>query len=398
MTSVFSVFQRKGQDALVRPLTTDDWADLEAMIALDPVAFLYAAEHLERFGLPAPSALNSYRAPFGFMGVFLPAENETLAHLGALEDAAGELAPTMNQDPLPGQQQTKNNAQLLSAFNQKLVPAVTKIAQTFKLRSSGTAEPAFPGQSEKLGQVAGVAAPSYRLVGAFWLGSNCVPLQIADEHLRYMANMVVKNRRQVASILGDQHQVMKLWELTSTRMPQPMSVRDTQPLLYLDPDHDIEEWAQRSLQRADLEAPALEAVRWSRTSDRASLFKASVAMFKEEVGYDPLERDPQGYARRVNDYIRMGRCLVATNEQGLVVFKVDIGLAHADVCQLQGVWLHPAYRGLGLSEALLAQACILLRPRFPHISLYVNDYNERARALYARIGFEQVGTFSTILF
>jgi predicted GNAT family acetyltransferase len=31
-------------------------------------------------------------------------------------------------------------------------------------------------------------------------------------------------------------------------------------------------------------------------------------------------------------------------------------------------------------------------------SLYVNDYNTKARATYERVGFEQVGTFATVLF
>jgi predicted GNAT family acetyltransferase len=34
----------------------------------------------------------------------------------------------------------------------------------------------------------------------------------------------------------------------------------------------------------------------------------------------------------------------------------------------------------------------------PVVSLYVNDYNYKARASYRRVGFEQVGTFATVLF
>ncbi len=34
----------------------------------------------------------------------------------------------------------------------------------------------------------------------------------------------------------------------------------------------------------------------------------------------------------------------------------------------------------------------------PVVSLYVNDYNVPALATYHRVGFEQVGTFATILF
>jgi predicted GNAT family acetyltransferase len=39
-----------------------------------------------------------------------------------------------------------------------------------------------------------------------------------------------------------------------------------------------------------------------------------------------------------------------------------------------------------------------LREDAPVVSLYVNDYNRRALAAYRRAGFEQVGTFATVLF
>ena len=68
---MFSLFQRVSADVLIRPLTTDDWADLEKMINTDPITFLYASEHLELFGLPAPSALPALRYSAGFMGIFL---------------------------------------------------------------------------------------------------------------------------------------------------------------------------------------------------------------------------------------------------------------------------------------------------------------------------------------
>ena len=34
----------------------------------------------------------------------------------------------------------------------------------------------------------------------------------------------------------------------------------------------------------------------------------------------------------------------------------------------------------------------------PVVSLYVNEWNEPARAAYARVGFEQTATFATMMF
>lgn len=76
---MFSFLQRSSRDALIRPLTMEDRADLEAMINTDPVAFLYAAEHLDLFGLPASSAMPALRTSAGFMGIFEPTSDETTA-------------------------------------------------------------------------------------------------------------------------------------------------------------------------------------------------------------------------------------------------------------------------------------------------------------------------------
>jgi len=69
-----------------------------------------------------------------------------------------------------------------------------------------------------------------------------------------------------------------------------------------------------------------------------------------------------------------------------------------DVTQVQGVWMNPGYRGLGLSAGYMAAVVLLAQKMAPVTSLYVNDYNSRARAAYERVGFRQVGTFATVLF
>lgn len=369
---------KKSEDVLIRPLNTDDRAEFEAMIARDPVAFLYAAEQLDRLGLPAPSALNSYayRAPYGFMGIFEPVvESFEYPASGGQDDATAPLKSVLDKVS------TVVGSARAAVLGQRLAP--------------GTA---IPGTPEELQPLSPAGTPSYRLVGVFWVGSNCVPLVIQPEHTRQAAAMVTRAAKHISSIFGSQQEVMQLWDVMKSRMTMPLSVRDNQPLMLLAPHKNLGKLLREPLSR-EFGVPQLsDNVRWARTSDRDTLLRASIAMFTEEIGYDPMTRDPRGYAQRVDEYIRTGRTLVATNTDGVVVFKVDIGLAYAEVCQLQGVWLHPAYRGHGLSEPLLAQACELIRPRFPQISLYVNDYNIKALALYRAVGFEQTGTFASILF
>ncbi|WP_342770138.1 GNAT family N-acetyltransferase [Xylanimonas allomyrinae] len=83
----------------------------------------------------------------------------------------------------------------------------------------------------------------------------------------------------------------------------------------------------------------------------------------------------------------------------MVEFKAELGAIAQGVAQVQGVWVDPAVRGRGLSEGGMAAVVVDARLRVaPVVSLYVNGYNERALRAYRRVGFEQVGTFATVLF
>jgi uncharacterized protein len=79
-----------------------------------------------------------------------------------------------------------------------------------------------------------------------------------------------------------------------------------------------------------------------------------------------------------------------------VLFKADLGSVSGSVCQVQGVWLEPELRGRGLSAAAMAAVVQLARKLVPTVSLYVNDYNVPARAMYDRVGFAKVGEFATV--
>jgi uncharacterized protein len=68
------------------------------------------------------------------------------------------------------------------------------------------------------------------------------------------------------------------------------------------------------------------------------------------------------------------------------------------VGQIQGVWVHPDRRGQGLAAAATAAVVVQLQRMGRIASLYVNAYNQPARAAYRRVGFTQVGSFATVLF
>jgi predicted GNAT family acetyltransferase len=126
---------------------------------------------------------------------------------------------------------------------------------------------------------------------------------------------------------------------------------------------------------------------------------ACIAMFTEEVGTSPLGSDDgASYRARVRDLVLAGRSF-ARIENGEVLFKAELGAVSSRACQVQGVWVHPSWRGLGLGTAGMATVVAeALRTVAPVVSLYVNDYNVPARRAYERVGLSTVGTFSSVLF
>ena len=80
-----------------------------------------------------------------------------------------------------------------------------------------------------------------------------------------------------------------------------------------------------------------------------------------------------------------------------MVFKAEVGSQSPSVGQIQGVWVHPEWRGKGLGTAGTAMLAAVIVSTGRIASLYVNDFNTVARATYDRIGFVEVGTFATVL-
>ena len=200
-----------------------------------------------------------------------------------------------------------------------------------------------------------------------------------------------------------------------------LSERPNQPLLYLPPEKDLARFYEVELPELPAHLPAPlkpeplkpgvspagavqlsgEAAGYARlatSADLGELVPAAAAMFTEEVGFDPIARYGDGYAARLRTLIAGQRCTIVTDVNGRVIFKADAGIVNLDAAQVQGVWLHPDYRGYGLAKPFFAAAAQVLQRRYPHLSLYVNDYNARALAMYRGTGWEQIGQFSTIIF
>ena len=223
-----------------------------------------------------------------------------------------------------------------------------------------------------------------RLEALCHAGANLVPVQAGPEAVRAFAERARRQGRRCASIVGERSAVAAMWDLLEPTWGPARDVRERQPLMAIDHAPDV---------------PADPLVRRVRPEELDALVPACVAMFTEEVGVSPIAADGGTlYRARVAELIRGGRAF-ARIEDGRVLFKAEVGSVTDKACQVQGVWVPPELRGRGLSSPGMAAVVEhALRDIAPIVSLYVNDYNEAARATYRRVGFADHGTFMSVLF
>jgi predicted GNAT family acetyltransferase len=226
--------------------------------------------------------------------------------------------------------------------------------------------------------------PGGRLTSLCYAGANLVPVAATPDAITAFAGRARLQGRRCSSIVGPAEVIRDLWDLLRPYWGTPREIRDAQPVMAIS---------------GPPQAAADPLVRRVRPDELGVLLPASVAMFTEEVGVSPLGTDGgSAYRTRVGELITAGRAF-ARIENGQVVFKAEIGAVTPRTCQVQGVWVRPELRGRGLAVAgMAAVVAEALRCVAPVVSLYVNDFNVPARAVYRRVGFAETATLMSVLF
>lgn len=221
-----------------------------------------------------------------------------------------------------------------------------------------------------------------RINGIVYFGAQLV---VAAESASAVDAFAVETRkhRGLRSFVGPKETVEGLWSRVSSWHPAPAIVRAAQPLYALAPE------ALRAGSR-DVD------VRPAREEEAELVADHSGRMILAELGYDP-RANRSAFVATVRRAIRLGLWWVWIAD-GDVRFQLNVGPRTAATAQLQGVWTPPAQRGKGYASLALAAIARRLFATEATLSLYVNDFNAPAIALYERLGFARVGTFATYLF
>lgn len=222
-----------------------------------------------------------------------------------------------------------------------------------------------------------------RLTGVLHLGPNLVPAVDDLATLDAFAG-IAAGPGSTRMVVGERYAVEHLWARVAHTYPRPREIRAPQYVYRLRP-HQLPP------------VPAPAAAEHATRADEDEIVRLSAAMHLEEMGEDPLRADPPGYRRRIRTLTERGWTFVY-RWRGRIAFKFDIGCASTTTAQIQGVYTPPDLRGRGLATLGMAACCRLAFRRWPTLSLYVNDYNTPAVALYERLGFTRMPyDFQTVL-
>jgi RimJ/RimL family protein N-acetyltransferase len=215
-----------------------------------------------------------------------------------------------------------------------------------------------------------------RLTALCHVGANVVPS--GEDCGRFAA---VASRGRARMIIGDERAVDELWANLEERMPAPRDDRPGQPVYAIFEQPSSGETGLRPATEQDFEL----------------LLPACAAAHEEEIGLDPMARDPDGFRWRTRSQIEEGRSWLWV-ERDTILFKAEASAWTPAAVQVQQVWVDPPARNKGYAQRGMRDLCRFLLERVPTVCLFVRPENAPAIRVYEAIGMERHGSYRSLIF
>jgi ribosomal protein S18 acetylase RimI-like enzyme len=215
-----------------------------------------------------------------------------------------------------------------------------------------------------------------RLDALCHVGVNVVP---SGRGCGVFADLAAAGRPRM--IIGEERAVAELWAQIGGRLPRARDDRPGQPVFTIDEAPEAGDTGLRQATMDDLEL----------------LVPACAAAHREEIGIDPLVRDPAGFRWRTRAQIEEGRSWVWA-DQGTILFKAEASAWTPSAVQIQQVWVDPEARGRGHAQRGMRDLCRLLLERVPAVCLFVRPENATAIRVYEAIGMRRTHSYRSLIF
>jgi uncharacterized protein len=208
------------------------------------------------------------------------------------------------------------------------------------------------------------------------VGANVVP---SGAECGRFADAAARGRARM--IIGDERAVDELWSGMERLMPRPRDDRPGQPVYAI----------------SEPPPPGDTALRAATERDFELLLPACAAAHEEEIGVDPLARDPDGFRWRTRSQIGEGRSWLWV-EDGAIRFKAEASAWTPSAVQVQQVWVDPSERNKGFAKRGMRDLCRLLLKSVPTVCLFVRPENAPAIKVYEGIGMQRHGSYRSLIF
>jgi ribosomal protein S18 acetylase RimI-like enzyme len=226
-----------------------------------------------------------------------------------------------------------------------------------------------------LGRFAGLEQGG-RLTALCHVGANVVP---SGRDCERFADVAVRGNPRM--IIGIERAVDELWDAAGRRLPTPRDDRPGQPVYVLD----------------DPPEPGGTGLRAATPEDFSLILPACAAAHEEEIGIDPLKRDPEAFRWRTQAQIEEGRSWLWV-EDGTILFKAEASAWTPTAVQIQQVWVDPSARNRGYAKRGMRDLCRRLLGRVPNVCLFVRPENTPAIRVYEGIGMRRTITYRSLVF
>ena len=182
-------------------------------------------------------------------------------------------------------------------------------------------------------------------------------------------------------LIGEQDAVTQLWDSARKWLPEPREDRPGQPVYVL----------------GELPEPGDTGLRAATQEDLELLLPACAAAHLEEIGIDPLARDPESFRWRTRMQIEDGRSWIWAQD-GVILFKAEASAWTPSAVQLQQVWVDPSVRGRKYAQRGMRDLCRLLLEWVPVVCLFVRAENAPAIRVYEAIGMRRTISYRSLIF
>jgi len=226
------------------------------------------------------------------------------------------------------------------------------------------------------GRFAGLETLGGELQALCHLGTNVVP---SGKGCGAFADLT--GRAAPRMLIGEQQAVTDLWQAASKKLGKAREDRRGQPVYVSTEPPEPGETGLRAARKQDLDI----------------LVPACAQAHYEELGVDPMRRDPNGFRWRTRIQIEEGRSWVWL-EGGVILFKAEASAWTPQAVQLQQVWVDPPARRQGNATRAMRDLIRLLLDRVPSVCLFVRAENGPAIRLYEAVGMRHVLDYRSVLF